>query len=64
MVRFPEGGPGPAGKVLTVPFELDGQEFVALNGGPKFKFTEAISFTVNCERQEEVDEYWAKLSAS
>jgi predicted 3-demethylubiquinone-9 3-methyltransferase (glyoxalase superfamily) len=52
----------PAGSVMTVEFELDGQEFVALNGGPHFKFTEAISFVVNCETQEEVDYYWKKLS--
>jgi predicted 3-demethylubiquinone-9 3-methyltransferase (glyoxalase superfamily) len=48
---------------MTVAFELDGQEFTALNGGPLFKFTEAISFVVNCETQEEVDHFWAKLSA-
>jgi predicted 3-demethylubiquinone-9 3-methyltransferase (glyoxalase superfamily) len=53
----------PAGSVLTVEFELDGQEFLALNGGPVFKFTEAVSFIVNCETQEEVDHYWSKLSA-
>lgn len=52
----------PKGTVMTVAFQLDGQEFVALNGGPHFKFTEAISFVVNCERQEEVDYYWGKLS--
>jgi predicted 3-demethylubiquinone-9 3-methyltransferase (glyoxalase superfamily) len=52
----------PAGSVLTVAFELDGQEFVALNGGPVFKFTEAVSFMVNCEDQEEVDYYWEKLT--
>jgi predicted 3-demethylubiquinone-9 3-methyltransferase (glyoxalase superfamily) len=52
----------PAGSVLTVAFELDGQTFTALNGGPMFKFNEAISFQVNCETQEEVDYYWAKLS--
>jgi predicted 3-demethylubiquinone-9 3-methyltransferase (glyoxalase superfamily) len=50
------------GTVMTVAFQLDGQEFVALNGGPQFKFTEAISFVVNCQTQEEVDEYWKKLS--
>jgi predicted 3-demethylubiquinone-9 3-methyltransferase (glyoxalase superfamily) len=54
-------GPRPAGTVLTVTFELDGQEFTALNGGPDFKFTEAISLLVNCESQEEVDELWEKL---
>jgi len=53
----------PKGSVMTVAFELDGQEFVALNGGPFFKFTEAISFVVNCETQEEVDHFWERLSA-
>jgi predicted 3-demethylubiquinone-9 3-methyltransferase (glyoxalase superfamily) len=53
----------PRGSVMTVAFELDGQEFVALNGGPVFKFTEAISFVVNCETQEEVDRFWDRLSA-
>ena len=52
----------PAGSVMTVAFQLDGQEFVALNGGPQFKFTEAISLVVNCETQAEIDEYWEKLS--
>jgi predicted 3-demethylubiquinone-9 3-methyltransferase (glyoxalase superfamily) len=61
--RLPEGTPGPGGKVLTANFQLDGQEFIALNGGPEFKFTEAISFFVNCESQEEVDELWEKLAA-
>src|ERR1700722_9258528 len=63
VIRYGEAGPGPAGTVMTVAFELDGQRFVALNGGPHFKFTEAISFVVNCETQTEVDEFWAKLSA-
>lgn len=62
VTRFGEAGPGPAGTVMTVTFELDGQEFVALNGGPQFTFNEAISFQVNCETQEEVDEFWTKLS--
>jgi predicted 3-demethylubiquinone-9 3-methyltransferase (glyoxalase superfamily) len=53
----------PPGSVMTVVFELDGQEFMALNGGPLFKFTEAISFVVNCETQDEVDAFWEKLSA-
>jgi predicted 3-demethylubiquinone-9 3-methyltransferase (glyoxalase superfamily) len=53
----------PKGSVMTVAFELDGQEFIALNGGPMFKFTEAISFVVNCETQAEVDHYWDKLTA-
>jgi predicted 3-demethylubiquinone-9 3-methyltransferase (glyoxalase superfamily) len=52
----------PKGTVMTVAFQLEGQEFVALNGGPQFKFTEAISFVVNCQTQQEVDEYWEKLS--
>jgi predicted 3-demethylubiquinone-9 3-methyltransferase (glyoxalase superfamily) len=53
----------PEGTVMTVEFQLDGQQFVAINGGPHFKFTEAVSFVVNCEAQEEVDEFWEKLSA-
>jgi predicted 3-demethylubiquinone-9 3-methyltransferase (glyoxalase superfamily) len=53
----------PKGSVMTVAFELDGQDFTALNGGPVFKFTEAISLVVNCQTQEEVDHYWTKLSA-
>jgi predicted 3-demethylubiquinone-9 3-methyltransferase (glyoxalase superfamily) len=53
----------PEGSVMTVDFQLEGQDFVALNGGPHFKFTEAVSFVVNCESQEEVDYYWDKLSA-
>ena len=60
--RYGEEGPGPAGTVMTATFQLDGQEFTALNGGPVFKFTEAISFFVNCQTQEEVDELWEKLS--
>ena len=59
---YTETGPGPKGSVMTVSFELDGQQFTALNGGPQFKFTEAISLVVNCESQEEVDHYWNKLS--
>ena len=51
------------GKVMTVDFELDGQDFVALNGGPQFKFTEAISFVINCDSQDEIDYYWEKLSS-
>ena len=62
MARYGEGGPGPKGQVMTATFKLFGQEFIALNGGPHFKFTEAISFVVNCETQEEIDEYWDKLS--
>jgi predicted 3-demethylubiquinone-9 3-methyltransferase (glyoxalase superfamily) len=59
--RYGEGAPGTKGSVMTVAFTLDGQEFTALNGGPLFKFTEAISFIVNCNTQEEVDSYWTKL---
>src|SRR6266545_4215260 len=57
-----EAGPRPAGMVMTVNFELDGQEFIALNGGPEFTFNEALSFQVNCETQDEVDEFWDRLS--
>lgn len=60
--RYGEAGPGPKGSVLTVSFQIEGQEFVALNGGPQFKFTPAISFFVNCETQEEVDDLWERLS--
>ncbi len=60
--RYGEAGPGPQGSVMTAAFELAGQEFMALNGGPQFKFSEAISFVVNCETQEEVDEFWERLS--
>ncbi|MDQ3980342.1 MAG: VOC family protein [Actinomycetota bacterium] len=60
--RYGEGAPRPAGMVMTVSFELDGQRFTALNGGPEFTFSEAVSFQVNCETQEEVDEYWTKLT--
>ena len=60
--RYGSAGPRPEGTVMTVSFELDGQPFVALNGGPDFKFTEAVSFLVSCETQEEVDAYWGKLS--
>lgn len=63
VTRYGEGGPVPKGTVMTAKFQLDGQEFMALNGGPHFKFTEAISLYVNCESQEEVDELWEKLSA-
>jgi predicted 3-demethylubiquinone-9 3-methyltransferase (glyoxalase superfamily) len=63
LTRYGDAGPGPKGTVMTVNFLLDGQEFAALNGGPLFKFSEAISLVVNCETQEEVDEMWEKLSA-
>jgi predicted 3-demethylubiquinone-9 3-methyltransferase (glyoxalase superfamily) len=62
ITRYGETGPGPKGSVMTVQFELDGQKFVALNAGPAFKFTEAISFVVNCETQQEVDDMWEILS--
>jgi predicted 3-demethylubiquinone-9 3-methyltransferase (glyoxalase superfamily) len=61
--RYGEAGPGPKGSAMSVEFELDGQPFIALNGGPQFTFTPAISLFVNCETQEEVDELWEKLSA-
>src|SRR5690242_13942427 len=62
IARYGDSGPRPKGSVITIEFSLDGQQFVGLNGGPNFKFTEAISFVVNCETQEEVDRYWAKLT--
>jgi len=61
--RYADSGPGPKGSVMVVKFQLNGQEFMALNGGPAFKFTEAISFLVNCETQQEVDDLWEKLTA-
>ncbi|SEM06418.1 VOC family protein [Rhodococcus maanshanensis] len=61
--RYPAGAPGPEGSVMTVDFELNGQQFNAINGGPQFTFTEAISLLVNCDSQEEVDEYWDKLTS-
>ena len=61
--RYGDAGPGPKGSAMSVTFQIEGQEFFALNGGPKFKFTPAISFFVNCETQQEVDELWEKLSA-
>jgi len=63
VTRYGEAGPGPKGTVISATFQLDGQDFFALNGGPMFKFTEAISLFVNCETQQEVDELWEKLSA-
>lgn len=60
--RYGDGGPGPKGSVMTANFELDGQVFTALNGGPMYKFSPAISFVVHCETQAEVDYYWEKLS--
>ena len=63
ILRYGEGGPGPAGSVLTASFELEGLQFTALNGGPHYKFSEAISFHVACESQEEVDYFWERLGA-
>jgi predicted 3-demethylubiquinone-9 3-methyltransferase (glyoxalase superfamily) len=63
VARYGEAGPGPKGSVMIVTFQLEGQEFIALNGGPQFKFTEAISLSVSCETQKEVDELWSKLTA-
>jgi predicted 3-demethylubiquinone-9 3-methyltransferase (glyoxalase superfamily) len=63
VTRFTEAGPGPKGAVMSATFQLEGQDFFALNGGPAFTFTPAVSFFVNCETQQEVDELWEKLSA-
>ncbi len=63
ITRWGNTGPGPKGSVLTVSFELDGQKFMAVNGGPEFRFSEAISLLVNCQTQREVDYYWSELSA-
>jgi len=61
--RFPEGSPRPAGMVMTVEFHIAGNDFVALNGGPEFKFNESVSFGIECETQKEIDYYWDKLLA-
>lgn len=63
IARYGEAGPGPKGSAMTVAFQLDGQDFTALNGGPVFKFNESISFVVPCKTQQEVDDYWKKLTA-
>jgi len=63
IVRYGDVGPGPKGQVMIVTFKIEGQEFTALNGGPRFKFDEAISFVINCETQEEMDYYWDSLTA-
>lgn len=63
VARYGEGGPGPAGSVMTVGFELDGKPFTALNGGPHFQFNEAVSFVIHCGDQAEVDRYWNALTA-
>jgi predicted 3-demethylubiquinone-9 3-methyltransferase (glyoxalase superfamily) len=62
VARYPEGAPGPAGNVMVVEFELDGERVVAINGGPQFTFSEAVSLQVSCDSQEEVDYYWERLS--
>jgi predicted 3-demethylubiquinone-9 3-methyltransferase (glyoxalase superfamily) len=62
VARYGDAGPGPKGTVMVASFELNGQKFTALNGGPRFKFTEAISFVIDCQGQEEVDHYWNSLS--
>ncbi len=63
IIRYGDDGPGPTGTVMTIGFMIESQEFAALNGGPQFRFSQAISFVVNCRTQEEVDEYWENLSA-
>ncbi len=63
VARYGDAGPGPKGTAMTVEFQLHGQSFIALNGGPQYRFTEAISFFVSCETQEEVDAYWEQLTA-
>jgi predicted 3-demethylubiquinone-9 3-methyltransferase (glyoxalase superfamily) len=62
ITHYPEGSPGEAGTVMTVEWELDGQRFVGINGGPQFTFSEAVSFQITCETQEELDRYWERLS--
>ncbi len=63
VMRYTEAGPRPAGSVMTAEFELRGQRFVAINGGPEFRFDEAVSFEITCESQDEVDYYWERLTA-
>lgn len=62
IAHYTEAGPRPAGEVMTVEFELDGQRFVGINGGPQFKFSEAVSFQITCETQDEIDYYWERLT--
>ncbi len=62
VARYPEGAPGPAGEVMTVEWELDGQRLVGINGGPQFTFSEAVSLAVMCRDQDEIDHYWERLS--
>ncbi len=64
VARYGDAGPGPKGSVMVAEFQIEGQNFVALNGGPQFKFTEAVSFVINCETQEEVDYFWEQLTAN
>ena len=64
IARYGDAGPGPKGSVMTAAFEIDGHSFVGLNGGPQYHFTPAISFAVNCDTQQEIDDYWGKLSAN
>ncbi len=63
IARYGKGSPGPEGGIMTISFSLDGQEFTALKAGPRFKFTEAISFVVPCKTQQEIDHYWSKLTS-
>ncbi len=63
VTRYGDAGPGPKGSAMTVAFELEGQQFIALNGGPHFKFSEAVSFAIDCKTQDEVDRYWNALTA-
>jgi predicted 3-demethylubiquinone-9 3-methyltransferase (glyoxalase superfamily) len=63
VTRYGDAGPGPKGTVMSAVFQLEGQEFFALNGGPQFTFTPAISFFINCETQQEIDDFWQQLSA-
>jgi predicted 3-demethylubiquinone-9 3-methyltransferase (glyoxalase superfamily) len=63
VARYPEGSPGPAGEVMTVEWELNGQKFVGINGGPQFQFSEAVSFMISCKDQDEVDYFWDRLTA-
>ena len=63
VTRYGDAGPGPKGSVMTVEFQLDGQKFIALNGGPQFRFNESVSFMVHCNTQAEVDRYWKKLTS-
>jgi predicted 3-demethylubiquinone-9 3-methyltransferase (glyoxalase superfamily) len=63
VTRYPEGGPRPAGTVMTIEFRLEGQDYIALNGGPEFKFNDSISLLVNCKDQKELDYYWDRLLA-